>query len=266
MLPKESGIYCFENKVNGKKYVGQSKNIYNRMQHHKSEFKKGKNSYVLQKAWDKYGEENFLIYVIELCCIELLYEREVFWIKELQSHIDEFGYNVSWGGESGMRGRHHSKSAKKKMSIAKKGKPRSKESVRNSSIARTGIPQSDETKKKISKANMGNKNSLGTKRSDDSKQKISKANTGKVRTEEMNQKMSESKSYKKMKGSSSQYIGVCIDNRRKKWKAYFRYNRKIINLGSFKTEIEAAIAYNKKAIEMLGDKAILNIIPEKKEV
>ena len=44
------------------------------------------------------------------------------------------------------------------------------------------------------------------------------------------------------------------------------FNGKSIYIGKFKNEIDAAKAYNAKAIELYGDKARLNIIPEEKEV
>lgn len=45
-----------------------------------------------------------------------------------------------------------------------------------------------------------------------------------------------------------------------KWTASISYNKKSFFLGYFKTEKEAAIAYNKKAIELHGEFANLNVI------
>ncbi len=36
-MEKVCGIYCIENKVNGKKYVGQSIDIYKRWKQHRNE-------------------------------------------------------------------------------------------------------------------------------------------------------------------------------------------------------------------------------------
>ena len=56
-----SGIYCIKNVDTGKKYIGQSKNIYKRWIDHRWALnnKMHDNDY-LQKAWDKYGETHFV--------------------------------------------------------------------------------------------------------------------------------------------------------------------------------------------------------------
>jgi|DEB0MinimDraft_6_1074348.scaffolds.fasta_scaffold174642_1 hypothetical protein len=54
----------------------------------------------------------------------------------------------------------------------------------------------------------------------------------------------------------SKYKGVCLD--RKYWKASIQYNRKSIHIGNFKTELEAAQAYDKKAKELFGEHARTN--------
>lgn len=70
----------------------------------------------------------------------------------------------------------------------------------------------------------------------------------------------------------SKYKGVTHLSRTKKvkngYKTYFYYrsriclNKKTIEIGLFKTEIEAAIAYNKKALELHGEFAFINKIEE----
>jgi hypothetical protein len=57
----------------------------------------------------------------------------------------------------------------------------------------------------------------------------------------------------------SKYKGVS-KSLNKYWRSYIYLNGKQINIGSFKTEIEAAQAYNKKAIELFGEFARLNVI------
>lgn len=51
-----------------------------------------------------------------------------------------------------------------------------------------------------------------------------------------------------------------------RYTASIRINGKLIDLGSFKTEIEAAIAYNNAAIKYHGEFARLNIIPQTEDL
>ena len=58
--------------------------------------------------------------------------------------------------------------------------------------------------------------------------------------------------------ATSKYKGVVLSNG--KWQALCRKDKKVYNLGYFKTEEEAAKAYNDKAKELHQNFAILNII------
>jgi hypothetical protein len=64
------------------------------------------------------------------------------------------------------------------------------------------------------------------------------------------------------RNKSSKYVGVSLNKRINKWVAYIRVNNKRIDMGYFNTENEAAQVYNKKALELFGDKARLNKIEE----
>jgi hypothetical protein len=65
---------------------------------------------------------------------------------------------------------------------------------------------------------------------------------------------------KSYKGSSSKYKGVGWDKWAKKWKAQIQTNGKSKHLGLFTSEEEAAEAYNKEAIKLFGEHALLNEI------
>jgi len=60
--------------------------------------------------------------------------------------------------------------------------------------------------------------------------------------------------------SASTYLGVSIHNNNKSWRARIVIEGKNKHLGTFKTEDEAAIAYNKAAIVHHKEFANLNII------
>jgi hypothetical protein len=51
----------------------------------------------------------------------------------------------------------------------------------------------------------------------------------------------------------SKYLGVSFDKRRHKWTSSLTYKDKLINIGRFDSERDAALAYNKKAIELFGE-------------
>lgn len=65
---------------------------------------------------------------------------------------------------------------------------------------------------------------------------------------------------KSWKKSSSIYLGVNFHKHSNKWVARIRTDNKRLNLGSFKTEQEAAIAYNLAAIIHHKEYANLNTI------
>ncbi len=63
---------------------------------------------------------------------------------------------------------------------------------------------------------------------------------------------------RKRKGTTSKYFGVCYYPSRDKFYAYITHNGKRTYLGWHDTEMGAALAYNKKAIELHGDFAKQN--------
>ena len=99
----ESGIYCIENITTHKRYIGQSKNIPYRIKQHLYELRNNKhyNSY-LQKAWNKYGEDDFNFYPLEYCDIDILDDKEKYYIEQFNTADNKYGYNLTFGGQNGM--------------------------------------------------------------------------------------------------------------------------------------------------------------------
>lgn len=95
------GIYCIENLVNHKKYIGQSVDIYSRFSKHKSSLNNGihDNDY-LQKSWTKYGEDNFKFYIIECCEKDQLDDKENYYIDLYETMNRDLGYNLKSGGQA----------------------------------------------------------------------------------------------------------------------------------------------------------------------
>ena len=114
-------IYKVTNKVNGKIYVGQTINelSHRRRQHENSyKYESTKNG-VFARAMKKYGKENFTWEVIDSASsIGELNEKEIYWIKELNTLVDNgMGYNSNKGGLNG----EHSETTKRKIGDAQRG-------------------------------------------------------------------------------------------------------------------------------------------------
>lgn len=102
---KMNYIYCYTNKINQHKYIGQTNNLQRRIREHKScAFNSNSSSYndLIHKKIREYGIENFDIEVIEIIYNqdqEYINEREKYWIKEKSSFRGTgLGYNSDLGG------------------------------------------------------------------------------------------------------------------------------------------------------------------------
>lgn len=211
------GIYKIRNKINGKYYVGSSVDIRSRWRAHRSRLDKGRHhDTYLQRAWDKYGENNFEFELAEeIVGIEALRSVE-------QEYLDEgfergVLYNVALDAIAPMAGKHFTEEHCAKLSKANSNPSkeiRAKISKANSGksnwmYGRTGKDHpmhgrhhTKEAKRKISKAGRGRK---GIRFSEEHCANISKAKTGKnnpmygkPRTEEVREKISRG-----MKGKSA---------------------------------------------------------------
>lgn len=100
-LPIKSGIYLVTNTINKIQYIGQAKNIYVRFNnHHKTDYLNPKNSCYntkFYKALREYGLENFVVSIIELCPVEELDEKEIYYIDLYDTY--HHGYNSTPGGQ-----------------------------------------------------------------------------------------------------------------------------------------------------------------------
>lgn len=154
----EGIIYCYTNKVNNKKYIGQTTDENSRkikfrtQEEYCTSHKNGGRLSHFDNARKKYGIDSFVYEVLERIISEdfeslhlKLDELERFYISKYDSYNN--GYNSTTGGSSGwiaseetrhlmsniakdrfqdpshhpMYGKHHSEETKKKISTSKKG-------------------------------------------------------------------------------------------------------------------------------------------------
>ena len=115
------GIYKITSITNGKIYIGCASNVRTRINGHLYDLRKDKhnNSY-LQRAWTKYGEENFIFEMIEKCDISNLHAREHYWVNELNCLDRSTGYNIKPTNPNGCS--IHSEATIEKLRQANKGK------------------------------------------------------------------------------------------------------------------------------------------------
>lgn len=145
------GIYKIINVLDSKIYVGYATNFRKRKAAHLSDLRKNKHKNIhLQRAFNRDGEVNFKIELIEECLKDELIQKEDFWCKKLNTHNDKFGYNLLGTGEKGLIG--HSKETCEKISKSKLGKKLSEEHCKNIGLAKLGVTYSQEIKDKVKKA------------------------------------------------------------------------------------------------------------------
>lgn len=116
----KAGIYCILNKINNKKYIGQTYDLHYRWNRHRSDLNCQRHSNKhLQSSWNIYGEDAFEYIVLEYCSLEIIDEKEKYWINYYDSI--RTGYNQAKGG-LGCRGYKHTDEEIAKMRMIQKPK------------------------------------------------------------------------------------------------------------------------------------------------
>lgn len=105
----------------GKIYVGQTKRLKVRIWEYR--WRSKKRTSIVHNSIRKYGWEAHTFEILEECDNEVLSEREIFWIKEMDSYFmtNPNGMNMTTGGEKGARSWRHDIERRKKMSEKFKG-------------------------------------------------------------------------------------------------------------------------------------------------
>jgi group I intron endonuclease len=94
-----SCIYTIKNTINGKQYIGSTKDFEKRKSQHLHSLRNNNHINIyLQRSFNKYGELAFLFDIIELVDVSELYAREDHYIKTLNTQNETIGYNLSGVG------------------------------------------------------------------------------------------------------------------------------------------------------------------------
>jgi group I intron endonuclease len=178
MPEKICGIYSITNKINNKRYIGSSNNIYMRWYKHKNQLSKNEHpNAFLQNSYNKYGKDSFIYEIIELCEENKLMEMEDKNIVSFQSMNKQFGYNFDLPSRP-----CQNPSTREKIRIAMTGRfvsEHTRELHREQMKGNNnGSLMSKEAKEKLSKRLMGNKYGLGYQHSEETKEKISISHSG----------------------------------------------------------------------------------------
>lgn len=98
-----SGVYCYKNLINGKIYVGRTKDLKKRKREHEWCYSHDNNRYnkYLYKEMRIYGLNNFEYSVLEYCDESKLDEREMYYVSLFDSSNEDKGYNLNRGGRTG---------------------------------------------------------------------------------------------------------------------------------------------------------------------
>lgn len=160
------GIYKITNSINNLIYIGSTVNLYRRKNEHLKELRRNKHHNAhMQNSFNKYGETIFEFTIQDIVFdLEILTEREQFWINYYKSNDKTIGYNIREKAESNI---HLVASAetRQRISNANKGQIVSEETKIKLSIANKGkrYSRSEETRIKLSESNKGKQFSLDTK-------------------------------------------------------------------------------------------------------
>jgi group I intron endonuclease len=140
----KSGIYKIRNIINDDYYVGSAKNIVRRWDRHRCGLRNNKHeNIILQRAWNKYGEENFIFEIIEEC------EPNVLLIVE-QNYLDlNPKYNIGLKASGG----DNITNNPNKIEIL--------ENIRNGVVKRIQLMTEEERNEKFSRPNEKNPNWKG---------------------------------------------------------------------------------------------------------
>lgn len=147
---KESGIYIIKFNSGEYVYIGSSCNLKNRFNNHLNKLKNNKHyNPRLQSIYNKYGNDNLHFSILEYCDIDILLEREQFFIDKCENSLLNTDRIVDYNNGYRLR-----KEARNNISKGLIGKSRSLETRKKISLSHIGRKVNIEVKEKMSKAQL----------------------------------------------------------------------------------------------------------------
>lgn len=216
-FPKTSGIYCFQNIINGHRYIGSAVNLHRRQWEHLKDLRKDTHyNPHMQRSFLLHGESSFVWMILEdVVDPTNLLEREQHYIDTLKPEYNiaakagsllGFKRSPEWIEMTRIRntGKTHTPEVRARLSAAHKGKKQSPELVEKRALGMKGHQVSGEARAKIAAARKGKPgNNLGKKFSHEHRAKMSEAQRGRKQSEETKAKLSALNKGKKHPNPSS---------------------------------------------------------------
>lgn len=213
----KSGVYTITHLPSGKRYIGSSLDVRQRLATHKWALKRGSHANpFLQNSYNKYGKDEFSFQKILVCAPAdvIFYEQKI--MDGYKSYNKEFGYNIRIKAESNagckmpeswilkQKGRiSPMKGIKKDYPAWNKGKhgylsEEARDGIKRSNEKRRGIPTrrivSQATRDKLSSSLQGREVwNKGIAMSDETKKKLSESKKEKNKSPEVRERYRQAK-------------------------------------------------------------------------
>lgn len=151
-----SGVYSITCLNTLKVYIGSAVDIKRRWNWHKTALRRSQHhSILLQRAWHKYGEHEFVFLVLELCPPQNVVTREQAWLDALAPYNPQRGYNIAKDANAPSKGRKHTAEHKAKIGVASLGRHRTEEEKAKISAAHKGRKHTAAARANMSAAQVG---------------------------------------------------------------------------------------------------------------